>query len=345
MRARISDRRILHKIALQVWAGEKSPRDWCKMIVTPVHKKGDKLNPANYRAIALLSIPGKVFLHILLQRMRQHTEDWAKESQYGFRPGRGTVDAIYIVRQIMQKARERNVNMHFHFIDFKAAFDTVWRNALWKMMRAINMDEKIVKIMENLYAETECAIIINGPLTEWFEVKVGVRQGCLLSPTLFNIFLEFVMSELKSLQQSLSLTQEVSFDVRYADDTTLIAAVFEKLSISTEELINACNKWGMKVNDDKCKIISDSPLEIKITNEIVEKVKSFIFLGSVVPGSSDDIKRRIGLASCAFGRLKRNIWCRRDVLIELKMRLYYALVIAFAVYASETWTITVEDER
>ena len=169
----------------------------------------------------------------------------------------------------MQKAKERNVNTHFHFIDFKAAFVTVWRNALWKMMRAINIDEKIVKIMENLYAETECAIIINGHLTEWFEVKVGVRQGCLLSPTLFNIFLEFVMSELKSLQQSLSLTQEVSFDVRYADDTTLIAAVFEKLSISTEELINACNKWSMKVNADKCKIISDSILEIKIINKLI----------------------------------------------------------------------------
>ena len=110
--------------------------------------------------------------------------------------------------------------------------------------------------------------------------------------------------------------------IEYADDTTLIAAVFEKLSLSTEELSNACNKMGVKVNADKCKIISDSPSEIKIGNEIVKKVKSFEFLGSVVPGSSDGIKRKIGLASCAFGSLKQNIWCRKDVSTKFKVRHY-----------------------
>ena len=313
--------------------------------MSPIYKKGIKLNPENYRPIALLSIPGKVFLHVLNQRMKKHTENWYKESQYGFRPGRGTVDAIYVVRQIMQKSRERKVSLHFHFIDFKAAFDTVWRSALWKMMRAINIDEKIVKLIENLYAATECAVIINGHLTEWFNVKVGVRQGCLLSPSLFNIFLEFVMLEIKSLQESISLTQELSMDVRYADDTTLIAAIFEKLSLSTEELENACRKWGMKVNPDKCKIISESDSNITISDKNVEKVETFVFLGSVVTGSSEDIKRKIGLAAIAIGRLRKNIWSRRDLTVRLKIRLYYALIVPIAVDASETWTILEEDER
>ena len=119
--------------------------------------------------------------------------------------------------------------IHFNFIDFKAAFDTVWRNALWKMMRSIGVDNKIVNIIEQLYEETECAVTINGHITDWFTVGVGVRQGCLLSPTLFNIFLEFVMQELESLQPSLKLDQDLSIDIRYADDTTLIAAMFEKL--------------------------------------------------------------------------------------------------------------------
>ena len=75
------------------------------MIVTPVHKKGNKTDPSNYRAISLLSIPGKVFSHILLQRIKQKSEKFTKENQYGFRPNKGTVDAIIIVRQIIEKGK------------------------------------------------------------------------------------------------------------------------------------------------------------------------------------------------------------------------------------------------
>jgi hypothetical protein len=336
---------MLEKIFIKVWNEEKSPKDWSRMLVNPIYKKGDKLDPANYRAISLISIPGKIFLKVLLYRMQNIIEESTKESQYGFRPDRGTVDAIFIVRQVMEKAKERKVTLHYNFIDFKAAFDTVWRKALWKMMRSIGIGEKIVNIIENLYDSTECAVAINGHVTNWFEVKVGVRQGCLLSPTLFNLFLEFVMKELKSLTPLLTLNDEMSTDIRYADDTTLIAAIFEKLSISTSELEASCKKWGMKVNPDKCRIISSSTDNIHIDNNVVQKVDEFTFLGSVIPGSSSDIKRRIGLASSAFGRLKEAIWSRKDVSLKLKLRLYHALIVPVAVYASETWTIRVEDQR
>ena len=89
---------MLHKIFNAIWVQEKTPKDWARMLVTPIHKKGDKLNPGNYRAISLLSIPGKVFSRILLNRMKLKTEKATGESQFGFRPGRGTVDAIFIVR-------------------------------------------------------------------------------------------------------------------------------------------------------------------------------------------------------------------------------------------------------
>ena len=100
-------------------------------------------------------------------------------------------------------------------------------------MIAIGIDPKIVRIIESLYNETECAVVIDGQLTEWFAVKIGLRQGCMLSPTLFNIFLEFVMKELKSLDSTLKLHDSLSIDIRYADDTTLLSAIFEKLHLST----------------------------------------------------------------------------------------------------------------
>ena len=125
---------MLHKIFLKTWHTEKPPKDWSKMLVSPIFKKGDRLSPANYRAISLLSIPGKIFSQILLDRMKTQTEKRLRESQFGFRPGRGTVDAIFVTRQILEKAKERNIQVHINFIDFKSAFDTIWRKALWKMM-------------------------------------------------------------------------------------------------------------------------------------------------------------------------------------------------------------------
>ena len=100
---------MLHKIFNAIWVHEKTPKDWARMLVTPIHKKGDKLNPVNYAAILLLSIPGKVFNRILLNRMKLKTEEATGKSQFGFRPGRDTVDAIFIVRQVIAKAQEHRV--------------------------------------------------------------------------------------------------------------------------------------------------------------------------------------------------------------------------------------------
>ena len=277
--------------------------------------------------------------------MKTTTEHAIGESQFGFRPGRGTVDAIFIARQIIEKAKEHQVPIHFNFIDFKAAFDTIWRKALWKMMLSINVDPKIVRILENLYDNTECAVVIDGQLTAWFKVDVGLRQGCLLSPSLFNIFLEFVMKEVKDVEGTLSLSQSMSLDIRYADDTTLLSAIFDKLALTTKQLDDACRKWGMKINGAKCKIMSPNDTPITLDGNEVEHVDNFVFLGSSLPTTSGDVLRRTSLAATAFGRLRTTVWSRRDISKNLKIRLYNALILPIATYASETWTLKNHDIR
>ena len=199
--------------------------------------------------------------------------------------------------------------------------------------------QKIVDIIESMYNNTECAVRIDGKLTEWFKVLNEVRQDCILSPTLFNVFLEFVLDELESLQNDLTLDDRLSTDIRYADDTTLIALVFEKLKLSTTELEDACRKWGLKINDDKCKVIPSENDSIYINGNQVETVEKFVFLGSVVPNTSDDVARRIALAASAFGRLKEKIWTNNDLSYVIKTRLFYALIIPIAIYACETWSL------
>ena len=90
----------------------------------------------------------------------------------------------------------------------------------------------------------------------WVQVVTGVRQGCLLSPSLFNLFLEFVMKVLRNLDNGIQMGEMSINNIRYADDTTLVDLVFDKLQISTNELEKACSKWGMKINPTKCKIMT-----------------------------------------------------------------------------------------
>ena len=319
-------RKMLVTLFNKIITTEKTPKDWSNMIITPIYKKGDKLKPENYRAISLLSIPGKTFCKMLIKRSSQKIEEVMSESQFGFRPGRGTVDAIFVIRQIIEKAKEHNVPLHFNFIDFNAAFDTIWREALWKILLHIGIQHKVVSIIKNMYEDTKCAVQIGGELTDSFPVNVGVRQGCVMSPTLFNIYLDYVMKEIKSLDNQFRLTDNMSIDIRYADDTTLVSAIFEKLQLATTELETACNKWGLKINPTKCAVISRERKDITIENEVVPKVKEFKFLGSLVPECTRDVSHRIAMASRAFNRLRSEIWTSRRISKKLKTRLYKALI-------------------
>ena len=201
------------------------------------------------------------------------------------------------MRQIIEKAKERKVNLHFNFIDFKSAFDIIWRKALWKMLAHIGINKKTIKILEKLYENSKCAVTIDGKLTEWFSVLVRVRQGCLLSPTLFNIFLEFVINEIENISNNFDMEdEEFSLSIKYADDSTLLTLDFEKLQEATLQLQQACLKWGMKINFDKCKVLTPSNSNIMIQGELLENVNNFVYLGSSVPSVTKDIERRIALA-------------------------------------------------
>ena len=112
------------------------------------------------------------------------------DSQFGFRPGRGTTDAIFIIRQLIEKAKDHQITLISIFIDFKAAVNTIWIETLWKMLLKIVIPNKLVEIIINIYDKTECSIIAGGELTDRFPVNIGVRQGCIMSPSLFTIFLE-----------------------------------------------------------------------------------------------------------------------------------------------------------
>jgi len=129
-----------------IWRKEKVPVDWKKAVIVPLHKKKDKMDCNNYRGISLLSHSSKVYSGIILSRLRRRTDEILAEEQAGFRAGLSTVDQIYKLRQLAEKGTEFNEEMYICYIDFKKAFDSIWRDGLWRVMRNMNYPEKIIRI-------------------------------------------------------------------------------------------------------------------------------------------------------------------------------------------------------
>ena len=136
----------------------------------------------NYRTISLISHPSKVMLKIILNRRQSQAEEIIVEEQAGFRAGSSTTEQIIYLRILVEKYLQHQQNLYHVFIDFKKAFDRVWHEALWATVRKY---ASIIRPIENLYDKAQSTVLFNGSTWEWFRTTVGVRQGCLLSPTHF----------------------------------------------------------------------------------------------------------------------------------------------------------------
>ena len=153
----------------------------------PVHshsKKGNLKLCQNYQTISLISHTSKVTLN----RLKPQAEKIITEEQAGFRAGRSTTEQIFSLQILCEKYLQNQQDLKHVFIDFKKAFDRVWHAALWATMKKYNISTYLIRVIKNLYNKATSAVLFNGSIGDWFRTTVGVRQGCLLSPTLFNIF-------------------------------------------------------------------------------------------------------------------------------------------------------------
>ena len=151
--------------------------------------------------------------------------------QAGFRKGRGTRDQIANIRWIIEKAREFKKNIYFCFIDYAKAFDCVDHNKLWKILKEMEILDHLTCLLRNLYAGQETTVRTWHGTTDWFQIGKGVRQGCILSPYLFNLHVEYIMRNagLEEAWTGIKIVGRNINNLRYADDTTLMAEIKEEI--------------------------------------------------------------------------------------------------------------------
>ena len=217
-------------------------------------------------------------------------------------------------------------------------------------MRKYNISVNLVRTTVQLYDKATSAVQMNGSIGEWFRTTVGVRQGCLLSPTLFNIFLERIMSDaLEEHDGKVSIGGRNITNLRFADDIDALAEEEQELEALVDSLDKTCTSYKMEISAEKTKLKTYSAngilREIKVKAQKLGSVTSFKYLEAVVSdnGSKPEVLSRIAQATAALRKLSP-IW-RDNISLGSKVKLMRSLVISIFLYACESWTLTAELEK
>ena len=201
-------------------------------------------------------------LKILQVRLQQHMNHELPDVQAGFRKGRGTRDQIANICWVIDKAREFQKNIYFSFIDYAKAFDCVDHNKMWKILKEMGIPDHVTCLLRNLYAGQEAPVRTGHGTTDWFQIGKGVRQDCILSPCLFNLYAEYIMQNagLDEAHAGIKIAGRNINNLRYADNTTLMAESEEELKSYLMIVEEETEKAGLKLNIQKTKITASSPV-------------------------------------------------------------------------------------
>ena len=288
-------------------------------------------------------------LRVILNRLKDEAEERLSEEQARFRAGRSTVEQIFNCRIMMEKHLQHQKELYHNFIDFKKAFDRVWHEGLWHVLRGFGIEEGLIQTIQSLYNSASSAVLLNNNIGKHFKTTVGVRQGCLLSPVLFNLYLENIMREtLHEFESLISIGERTINNLRFADDIDLMGGSNNELQDLTNRLADTSGAYGMEVSCEKRKVIVNSAnntaAQITMNGQQLEEVDACKYLGATLTKdgrSTIEIKTRLAIATSTMTKLNK-IWSSKDISFPTKIKLYKALVLSILLYGCESWTMTAE---
>nr|VZI00492.1 unnamed protein product [Spirometra erinaceieuropaei] len=364
-----------------MWRQGEVPQDFKDATIVHLYKrKGNRQVCDNHRGISLLNIAGEIFARILLNRLNNHLEQsLLPESQCGFRRHRGTTDMIFAARQLQEKCQEMRTHLYSTFVDLTKAFDTVNREGLWKIMQKFGCPERFTQMVRQLHDGLMARVKDNGAVSVAFAVTNGVKQGCVLAPTLFSLMFSamlmdayrdehpgiriayrtdgHLLNQRRLHFQSLVSTTTVH-ELLFADDCALNTTSVEEMQRSMDLFSAACENFGLVINTQKTVVmhqpppnsatVPNAPPQISVDGTQLQVVENFPYLGSTLsPNTKIDgeVANRISKASQAFGRLQSTVWNRHGLQLSTKLKMYKAVILPTLLYGAEACTVYAKQAR
>ena len=249
------------------------------------------------------------------------------------------------MQTIAQKHIQVQKDMYACFIDYSKAFDRVHHIKLIECLEKIGIDGKDIRMIGNLYWQQKAAISIGKDLSSYTEIHRGVRQGCVLSPYLFNVYTEFIFRETQDLEGIIIGGRNIN-NLRYADDTVLLANTKENLDNLANKVKTNSSNAGLDMNAKKTKsmVIAKSvggTADLSINGEEIEQVKQFKYLGAIITEdgrNKTEVDTRVGIAKTKFSALSK-LLTSRQVSLPFRHRMLQCYVFSVFLYGAETWTL------
>ena len=342
----------LFEICKEIYLSGEWPDDMMASIVIPIEKKQGAQECVEFRTISLVSHASKILLKILTRRLEAKAEAFLGDDQYGFRRGCGTREGIAAMRTLYERSLEHDNKVYVCFVDYEKAFDRVNWVKLMAVLQSIGIDWRDRKLIKNLYWKQTAYVRIGDMLSERCEIGRGVRQGCSLSPLLYNIYDEAMMREaLEEVDHGVKVGGQLIKTIRFADDKAVTASSQRGLQQLMDNIDRVTKEYGMKINVKKTKVMciarkTGGKVRIIIDGQKVEQVSQFRYLGSLISEDGyceKDIRARIGMGKSAF--LAKKILLTSNIGMELKKRIVKSTVWSVMLYGAETWTLTQAEKK
>ena len=327
------------------WRTGRVPSDWQTGVVVPIFKKGDQRECSNYRGITLLSLPGKAYSKVLQSRLTEVVDQQIQDEQCGFRRGRGTTDQLFVLQQVVEKAWEYAKEVYILFVDLEKAYDRVDRGLLWTVLEEYGADPQLVGAIASLYTESRSCVRILGRKSEMFDVGAGLRQGCVLSPLLFIVYMDRIAR--RSLgRESVAIGGARVSHLLFADDLAIFASSEGDLQRALNRFARECESASMRINTAKSEtmVISRKPkrCSLHVRGDQLRGVEEFKYLG--VTFTSDgkwnvELDRRI----CSAGAVMRQLGGlarKRELSREAKLSVFRSIYVPTLTYGHELWVMT-----
>ena len=260
-----------------VWREGQVPQEWRDATLIPIPKKGDLSLCDNWRGISLLDVFGKALAKVIQARLQEVVEEVLPDSQCGFRQGRGCIDMVFCVKQLIEKSVEHNTTTYMLFIDLRKAYDSVPRQALWHCLEKYGIPPRMVNIIRSFHEGMQTSVSVNGENTPVFEVRNGLRQGCTIAPTLFNLYFNAVVSAWRDRckpfgvdilyklggklvgERTRKPETTILTEFLFADDAAAVCSTREEVEKAARILDETTRDWGLTMSFPKTKLLVAGP--------------------------------------------------------------------------------------